>query len=260
MATMRSAAIVLSVWLVAGCDPQPPDAKPALVPADATAVEPLHASHAAAALLDRYLASALQRVQSPACLQQDQHDWQARTDARCAGDAACLASARGERAAQLEGLVPGALLDAATPLPAAPGGRLLAVAGGQGDPQQVEPLPLEQVTLEGRPREAEGGFLLAGDDFDAEAYETFESLLGDEAGLRAHFGEGPILLKGVSGALPAQVLDVGDLAAVESVLAQGGRLRVRGWASPEHDGVPTIDGTGCVFIHGHDASTPVPAH
>lgn len=258
MAIIRTTAFALSACLLAGCERQvAPSAAATDAPAEATAVTMGDTTGDAGSLLDRYLAAALQRVQSPECLQQDQRDWQVQTNDRCAGDAACLAAARGERAALLEGLVPGALLDEAVVLPTAPAGRLLAVVGDQGDPQQVEPLPLEQVTLEGHPREAEGGFVLVGDDFDAEAYDAFESLLGDEAGLRARFGDGPILLKGLSGALPAQILDVGDLAAVESVAGRGGRLRVRGWARPEHDGVSTIDGSGCVFILALDKPAPM---
>src|SRR5690606_28772795 len=83
----------------------------------------------------------------------------------------------------------------------------------------AEPLPLEPVILEGQPRETEGGYVLTGPGFDAEAWDAFEALLGDEDALRARFGDGPIVLPGLSGALPAQLLDVGDLAAIDAVAA-----------------------------------------
>lgn len=252
-------AALLPALLLAGCS-RPPEPVPAASPTDSpVAVAATGTAPAPAQVLASHLQAALARVPAPACLAHDQRDWQAEAERSCRGDAGCLAREQLARVAVLEGLLPGVVLDAGVAALAPAGtARLLTVVGGSGDPARAEPLPLEPVILEGQPRETEGGYVLTGPGFDAEAWDAFEALLGDEDALRARFGDGPIVLPGLSGALPAQLLDVGDLAAIDAVAAQGGRLRVRGWAVPEPDAVPTIDGTGCVFVYALEDADAAP--
>jgi hypothetical protein len=249
----RLVAWALPCCLLAGCDrpaagagaPAPAaDGSPAAAaPGPGTGIE---------AVLARYLEAALDHVQSPACLRRDQDDWMARARSACGDDAACLDRARAGRARALEGLLPGAVLEAGAALDGADdaddGVRLLAVAG---DPSDDDPADAT-TTVEGRPYEAEGGFLLVDDGFDEVAYAEFESLLGDEDALRERYGEAPVVFRGLRGALSAQPFDVGGLAAIDAVGARGGWLRVQGRPVEDVDGLPHFDGTGCVLVYGFD--------
>lgn len=258
-------------WLLlAGCadpaaprlgQPAAPDAPEAPAPGIGTPADASGAGPAAAAAdladagarLARYLAAAEARVSAPACLREDQQAWETQTQQRCGTDTACLDLARDARAAVLEGLVPGALLEAGgAPGADVAGGRLLVVAGGgDGDGDGVGGTGTDApviVEIAGVPRETDGGVMLTGAGFDAEAYAEFEALLGDEEGMRARFGDGPLVFTGVAGAFPTLAFDVGDLAAIESAVAGGRHLRVRGWASPG-DEPPTLDAGRCLLVH-----------
>jgi|GEM_PF-1754027 len=196
-------------------------------------------------VLERNFQAALQSVQSPACLRRDQEAWEARTRQSCGGDAACLDRSRIARARLLEGLLPGALLDdgAGAQADDDDGARLIAVVGNDpgADGREAE--------AEGRPYESEGGFLLAGDGFDAGAFAEFESMLGDEDALRARYGDGPVVFEGLRATLSVEPFDGAGLAVIESVAVRGGSLRVRGTAAYDADGVPAFGGDGCLFVY-----------
>jgi hypothetical protein len=221
---------------------------PAAVPAegagpaatDAAGVDP-------AQLLARYLGIAASRVASPACLQEDQAAWQVQMETRCGADLACFDAARLARARLLEGVLPGAALERRLDaLPADDAPQLLFV-GGNPRPDTGE-APAVAVTLEGVPYEDEGGFLLTGDGFDAQAHEELAALLGDEAAIAARFGDGQALRTGVAGVLPSGVLDDEALAVLQAPAARAMRLRVRGWAQPVPGEPPVVDGERCVVV------------
>lgn len=212
-------------------------------PAEAEAAAPAGGDEA----LARALEAATGLVASPECLREDQAAWEAATARDCGGDAACRAAAREARLLELSGLLPGIALPAgAEPGPGGP--RLLAVAGGDADPDGGDD-PLHPVELRGRPLETEGGYVLAGPDFDAGAWEAFEALLGDEEAFQARFGDGPAVIPGLQGSFPAMTLDDRSLAAIDAVAAAGGQLRVRGAAVPDPDGPPALDLRACMFVY-----------
>lgn len=248
--------VVLAALALAGCGERSGAPSSSAAPAAASTAPAAgssgndgHRDHGGADALARIYPAALDLVASPDCLRQDQDAWEAATAQACAGDATCTATARSARADQLAGLLPGAALDAhdevAVPvvLPV-----LLAVAGGEPDPEAGAGLP-DPVEIRGRPLETEGGYALAGPDFDAAAWEDFEALLGDEEALAARFGDGPVVIRGLAGSFPAMGLQDRGLAAIDAVVAGGGELLVRGAAVPEPEAPPALDPRACLYVY-----------
>jgi hypothetical protein len=255
--------LLAGAWLLAACtrapsvDEAPGAAAAATVPGTARVevVEPaaVDAAGDPAQLLARYLDIALARVASPDCLREDQAAWDAQTRAGCGADAACLDAARLARARTFEGLVPGAALERRLDaLPADDAPQLFHVGGSVQATEAGERQPVA-VMLEGAPYEDEGGFLLTGEGFDADAHAEFTALLGDEAAIEARFGDGEALKAGVVGILPAALFDEGALAALQAPAARHARLRVRGWAHPTDREPPVVEAGRCVvveWVHG----------
>ncbi len=247
--------VALAAWLALG-------ATPALAGSDGPAFDCARA-HAPAeravcasprlsrldGILGRYYAGARRHLPPPqrACLVQDQRAWLARRNA-CTGED-CLAAAYRARLAELEGLLPGALLD-----------RRLGEEPGNGGPVLLAVLaPLEQapaaglveITIEGVPLEDEGGFLLVDDRFDRQAWERGPELRdamgpGDDAaeGDDAHAA-------GIVGSFASAALDPAALAAVQAAAAAARPLRVSGWTRPGDagTGIPALDHGRCGYIH-----------
>ena len=201
-------------------------------------------------ILGRYYPAISQAMPSAQrqCFVANQRDWLQGTRNRC-DSVACLELAYLRRLTELEGLVPGALQDSGLEAyPAVSQPRLLAVL----PPSSTEPLPedeLQPVLIEGEPQEDEGGYLLVSEDFDRDAWDAFNSLQGDEAGLRARFGDGPVLVDGLLGSFSGLELDTRARAAIDAVVSQRGKLRVSGWAIYTDAAPPALDGRRCGLIH-----------
>jgi uncharacterized protein YecT (DUF1311 family) len=202
------------------------------------------------AILGRYYGAASASVDDGArtCLSRQQRQWLGQARNPCAGTA-CLEQAYLQRLAELEPLVPGAVLDRRLEAyPAVPGPRLLAILAA--DAQQPAPAdPLQPVRIQGRALEDEGGYVLVDDGFDPQAWQDFHQLQGDEAGLRARFGEGPLMLPGVAGSFSGQHLDPRGRAAIGSLIAAGGQLQVSGWAEYTDAAAPAVDSRACAYVH-----------
>jgi len=200
-------------------------------------------------ILGRYYPAVAADMAEPQhrCLAASQRQW--REDMWRCKDPGCVEQAYLRRLAELEGLLPGALVDRhLETYPAQPWPRLLAVLPPQ-EPAAAPPGP--PLRVEGVPQEDEGGYLLLDTGFDPAAWAEFANLLGDAAALRARFGPAGAPVAGVVASFSGLDLDDRARAMIEGVAAAGGRLRLSGHAAPaqEPDAIPQPDPGQCAFVH-----------
>lgn len=194
---------------------------------------------------------ALLSPEQRSCLRADQRAWLASRDACQSSD--CVAHAYRDRLAALHGLLPGLAGDADMDFgpdadTAGAGAPLLAILPA-GNARAIVEDELQDVILEGRPLEDEGGYLLVDGVFDREAWRAFLDLQGDIEALRARFGDGPVHLPGIVGGFDAGALDDRARAAIEAAATGGGRLRVIGRAAYTDAAPPLVASGHCAFVY-----------
>ncbi|WP_202844982.1 lysozyme inhibitor LprI family protein [Luteimonas saliphila] len=201
-------------------------------------------------ILGRYYAQArgsLPRGQR-ACLVADQRAWLVSQRDVCDTEA-CLERAYLRRVRALEGLLTGMALDRRLERFPAEGEPPLLTIVPAGDASGVPEDQFTEVILDGTPLEDEGGYLLVDGDFDLDAWHDYLDLQGDLEGLRARFGDGPIVIPGIVGGFGGGTLDARARAAIDGVAARGGRLRVTGRADYVDAAPHVIDSGECAFVY-----------